>query len=605
MRGRLQSLVVPLLGLVVFLFLPVGASASPAPSALDLDCLESPTPDMPGTGLAGFFSPTPDNPPARVDSEAIAADANLYEQYGFAGLRWNTYDLGCGPGAARNPEAVIGTALSNWLMNIPVSVAALTASVTDAAFHPSFLDVFDPMLSRVSTALHVSLFERWVPAALALLGLILVAHARGLALSSTAGAVAWALLVLAVAAALFRWPVEAGHGADESVTRILSSAVNGLQGDSSADPADATASSIQNSILYTSWLAGELGSTTSETAKRFGPLLFRAQTLTWREAAIVGADPDAGQQIIESKRRAFADLAAIIKQSDPTAYDHLTGRRADTRIGYALLATVATLLALPFLLVSSLMLLGSYLVVRLAVMLFPAFATLGVLPAARGAVTGIGRTVGAALVNSVIFGIGAAVAVVVMGAILDPATLLPPWLRLVLLPVASLILWVALKPFRRLSSMSPRHDRMFADAVTVNGGARNARRLTRRLVGAAAASYAGNVAAATAMASSHASEEPGMAPPTRAEAHPPSASEMSSPVLALAGPRTAPTESPATDGTVSSPDEPAALNAWAPSPTNADPIDPVEPEWVDGEEIYPIYRPSEDSDVGSGAADVL
>ncbi len=74
---------------------------------------------------------------------------------------------------------------------------------------------------------------------------------------------------------------------------------------------------------------------------------------------------------------------------------------------------------------AALLLLGSFLIVRLAVMMFPAFAVLGVFPAGRGLVLGIGRTVGAALVNAVIFGIGAAVTIRVLGLILDPQSRLP------------------------------------------------------------------------------------------------------------------------------------------------------------------------------------
>ncbi len=98
------------------------------------------------------------------------------------------------------------------------------------------------------------------------------------------------------------------------------------------------------------------------------------------------------------------------------------------------------------------MLLGSFLIVRLAVMLFPAFAILGVFPAGRGLVIGIGRTVGAALVNSVIFGIGAAVTIRRSGS---SSTRLPApgWLALVLMPLFCFIMWVALKPFRRLTAM--------------------------------------------------------------------------------------------------------------------------------------------------------
>ena len=49
------------------------------------------------------------------------------------------YDLGCGPDVARNPDAVIGTAISNWIVNIPVAFAGLTSSVTRVAFNPTFL----------------------------------------------------------------------------------------------------------------------------------------------------------------------------------------------------------------------------------------------------------------------------------------------------------------------------------------------------------------------------------------------------------------------------------------------------------------------------------
>ena len=97
------------------------------------------------------------------------ASTTIYEQYGYAGLRWRTYDLGCGPDAARHPDAVIGTAVSNWIINFPVAWSALTSSLTEVAFDPTFLNIFDPA-SPVSSALHESLFATWIPAVLALLG---------------------------------------------------------------------------------------------------------------------------------------------------------------------------------------------------------------------------------------------------------------------------------------------------------------------------------------------------------------------------------------------------------------------------------------------------
>jgi len=594
------------LGLLLVGLLVTAPSSSAGPvGTIDLDCKESPTPDMPGQGMAAFFAPEPDELPPDEDPFAEGSSTTIYEQYGFAGLRWNTYDLGCGPDAARNPDAVIGTAMSNWTMNIPVAFASLTASITEVSFRPTFLDVFDPLLTRVSSALHDSLFAQWAPAVIALLGLVMLIKARGMALASTAGAVAWAILVVIVATALFRWPVAAGHFADDTVTASLGSVVSGLNGGKGDDPATAVASNVQESILFTAWLSGELGSTDSETAKKYGAELFKAQTLSWREAHIVQTDPDRGKEIIEAKRDRFGDIADKIREEDPTAYEHLIGKRSDTRVGYALLATLATLFALPFLLVASLMLLGSFIIVRLAVMLFPAFATLGVFPAARGTVIGIGRTVGAALINSVIFGIGAAVTVSVIGAILDPATQLPPWLTLVLLPLFSLVMWLTLKPFRRLTSMASPSTNAFGEGASLGNGGRDLRRLVKKAVVGAAASYTGNVAAAATVNAAAEGEE--RQPPDRAEARtsPVMPTERVAPVVPAiaAGPTPPDPAAGVWQAPTPTPGGPSApMSEWVPTDelvvqrtSKSIPLPPTEPEWFDGEEVYPIYRPTDDA----------
>lgn len=606
---------------VMLLVLPVGsADAAQVRAFPGVECTEAPTPDMPGEGLAAFFDRAPDPVPKQEDPFAPGARTTIYEQYGFSGLRWRTYDLGCGPDAARHPDAVIGTALGNWIVNIPLSMAALTASVTEAAFEPTFLDVFDPAITRVSGALHRSLFATWVPAVIALLGIAILVTARRSALATTAASIGWALMVVLVATALFRWPLTAGHFADHTVTSTLGAVVGGINGTGAeVKPSVTIASNVQESIFYRSWLAGTLGSTDSPTANTYGAELFKAQALTWHEAYVVQHDPEAGKQIIEAKKDRWKNLAADISASDPSAYEHLTGKRSDTRVGYAILSTLAAVLALPFLLVSALLLLGSFLIVRLAVMLFPAFATLGVLPAGRGLVIGIGRTVGAALVNAVIFGVGAAVTIRVLGLILDPQSGLPGWLALVLMPLFGFVMWVALKPFRRLTAMvSPNADPFGDAAGSFGSAARRGGRWARRAGTAAAAAYAGNVAAAatTAAAVEQTPSRDGRQDgsparvPERVEAWPPPepVPVPGSGVVAA----TSATEPPALGlGQVTSAPEPAPVpppallsqvgatyaaaphlgDSRGPMTAEAVPLAPVEPEWVDGEEVFAVYRP--------------
>ena len=92
--------------------------------------------------------------PSRRTRSPRVRTTTIYEQYGYAGLRWHTYDLGCGPDAARDPDAVIGTAVSNWMINIPISMSALTASITGRRVPSDVPDVFDPAITKISSALH-------------------------------------------------------------------------------------------------------------------------------------------------------------------------------------------------------------------------------------------------------------------------------------------------------------------------------------------------------------------------------------------------------------------------------------------------------------------
>lgn len=593
------------------------------------DCKQAPTPDSPGNGVSGFFAGRPSTLPPVQDPFASGSTTTIYEQYGYGGLRWRTYDLGCGPDAVRNPDAVIGTAVSNWIMQAPIALTALTGSLTEVAFHPSFLDTFNPVVERVSTALHDNLFVSWIPIVLTLLGASIIFLARRSAFASTAAAVAWALLVIIVATALFRWPIVAGQAADAAVTSTIGEAVGRLDGDATgSDPGVAVASQVHEAILYRSWLAGTLGSPDSAVAKKYGPALFKAQALTWRESAVAHRDPEAGKKIFEAKQREWSAVADKIREADPEAYENLKGERSETRVGYAVLAAIGTFLSLPFLLLSALLMLGCFFIVRLAVMLFPVFAVLGAFPASRGLVTGLGRTVAAAVVNAVIFGIGAGVTVAVLGILFHPGGGSPGWLGLVLMPLFSLIMWKALKPFRRLTTMvNPNFDHFAGGSGHLPG---HGAHLTRRMVKAGAAAFTGGAAGAAVAVAMDDDEETSQAPPERAESRPspyaqsnerveppaieaahartagheheasgpdPTAGqtngdERTSTVFeATSGHRRGPERIPQADpGVASLPHRPSPQSSES-SPPPAPAV--IEPEWYDGEAVYPIYRPSE------------
>ncbi|GLY14103.1 hypothetical protein LWF15_34425 [Kineosporia rhizophila] len=499
MRPRRRATVTALAALaltVLGTFAAPAALASSAPKAVPLaDCADAPVPEVPGRGVVGFFESPPKVLPPDADPFAENADVSIYEVYGYAGVRWNTYDLGCGSDIVRNPDASIGTAIGNWMLEVPTTMIAATGAVLDAAFTPDFLGVFDPLITNVVDTLQRTVFERWAFVVVAAVGLLLIWRSRHAALASSAGAIGWALLVMVLVTMVLRWPLVAGHAADQTVATTLSAVSSGLNGrseDGSADAGTAATSGMHQALLYESWLGGTFGSTDSDVAKKYGPVVFDATALTWREAAIMQSDPAQGRKIIEAKQDKFEAAAGEIKAADPDAYEYLTGKRSDSRVGYAMLALLATLCTVPFLFVAGLLVLGALIIVRFGVMLFPAFATLGLFPTMRTLVTGIGSTMAAALINAMVFGIGASVTVLGMGVLLSPTSGTPGWLSVILMLLLTIVMWVALRPFRRLTQMVSNRDNHFSTAADgVSTSAKGAARTSGRILTGALSTFLG------------------------------------------------------------------------------------------------------------------
>jgi hypothetical protein len=499
MSGRriARAAIALLVALFVVLLAAPGASAIPIPGLPDGK--DAPTPEVPGRGVVGFFESAPEELPPPGDPWAPNSNTTIYEQYGYAGLRFNTYDLGVGPDLVRSPDASIGTSVANWLFTFPKAAVAATGAVIGAAFEPDFLGVFDPLITNVVETLRTAVFEQWIFLTIAAVGLLLIWRARHAALASSAAAVGWALLVLVLATLVFRWPLVAGDAADQTVTTTLGAVAGGLNGtapEARGSAATQAVAGMHEALLYQAWLGGTFGDANSEVAERYGADIFDSQALTWREAQTLKDDPARGREIIEAKQEKFQETAEKIKNEDPDAYEYLTGSRSDTRVGYAVLAGFAALCAVPFLLVAGLLVLGALIIVRFGVMLFPAFATLGVFPTMRSLVTGIGNTMAAALINAVVFGIGAAVTVKGIGVLLSPESSLAPWLDVILVLLLTVVMWVALRPFRRLSLMVSRNRNHFGAATGAAGGVtRGAARFGGRIITTALGTFLGVAAA--------------------------------------------------------------------------------------------------------------
>lgn len=550
-----------LLGLVVAAFwvLLIAAPAGAAGGESG-DCRTEPVPEAPGRGLSGWVTAAPTPLPPEGARLFTPDGVPVYEQWGLAGMRWHAYDLGCGGDWVRAPDAMIGTMLANWTLEGSKFGVGVTNALTRVAFEPNFLNVFDPLISNAVDTLNRVLFSRWVPVFLVIAGVLLLWRATRLHLGGAAMVVAWALLVMAAATVIVNWPVKAGSFVDQGVGQVVGGVHNGINGNRSASPADAATQSVYYAVLWEQWKTGQFGDADSAIAREYADDMFSAQTLTWRQARIVENDPDGeGQEIIDRKQDRFYAVAEDIKDEDPDAYLYVTGKRSDARVGAAFMAAFAALCVLPMLLMSALLIIAAYMIVRMAVMLFPAIATVGVAWTFRGLVQGVANVAMAAVINCVVFAIGGAINVLAIGIVLSPSSRLPTWLGCVLAALCSLVIWFALKPFRRLTKMaSPNHDVVGETSNTIRSmGSKVGGLVKTGAVAAASGGAAG--AAAGAVLADDAEEKPAQqAKRPRAEGY--SAPEPTTPLPSAVPAAPSPAALPA--GSTPAP----AAQAGAPTP---------------------------------------
>lgn len=449
--------------LTVLLF-AVGALLAAAPAAQAIpgidDCKDPPVPEAPGRGMNGWILPKPDEP-STEDPFADSASVSIFEVYGTAGMRFTTYNLGCGPDAARDPAAAGGTALANYILNGSKGSIAGTAALASGVYNPDWLGAFDEPLTNVSTGLRESIFDPLAPIAMLGAGLVVLWAATRMRIGKAATTALFAVLAFIAAATAAAMPVTLGQAADSVISGTTSAVNNRLAGTEAGASDVAAVAPLSDRVLYEHWLAGTLGSASSDTAEKYGPDLYRASALSWAEADIVEADPGGeGGAIIEEKAELWTDTAAAVQENDPDAYEYLVGRRSADRVGEAVISNLACFLILPFLLMAFLLMIAAFIIIRFLVMMLPVFALLWILPSMHSIAKNTAMMGAAAVINSIVFGVGSTITIVVVGLLLDPTSALPSWLGLLLAGVFCVIMWITLAPFRRLTALVTGADPM-------------------------------------------------------------------------------------------------------------------------------------------------
>ncbi|PKW26691.1 hypothetical protein ATL31_1508 [Phycicoccus duodecadis] len=417
-------------------------------------------------GLPGALDPAPKPLPAVADPFAQNAGTSVYEQYGYAGLTWHTYDLGCG-GSVRDPAAATDTMIGNVLLSCAVWLTAATNGLHNKVADPaSYMGPLDDVVETVTSRLHDSIWSPWGTVAVLGVGALLLFQAMRAHFPAVVAGAAWAALVLAVVAAITQYPSRASGFFDDTITSTIGSMQARTAGvDASTTPGESSARAqgalTVDRVLYDAWLRGQLGSSDSFAADRWGSALFQASAVSWSEAESAST-PEAINQLNEEKAEQWKETADEIAEQDPATYAILQGK-AGGRMGTGLMALFGAVFVDLFRLVADVFLLAGLVMLRLLVMFLPAAAVIGVFAPLSGVVKQMANMGGAAVVNVVAFSAGSVVYTAAISAVLSTADDIGMGVMVLVLclviTLAAFVLMAPLLSFTRILGHSGRRMR--------------------------------------------------------------------------------------------------------------------------------------------------
>jgi hypothetical protein len=550
-----------------------------------VQCVLAPTPSAPDSGMAGWFA-------AKSDSYDKPGPKGLYTRYGYAGYDYTTYDIGCAQ-TVMHPDYKFENTVANGEFMIATAVIGASNALRERAWNPKAMWGWaDPLVEKATKAVYAKVFTVFGAITLAVVGLYLLWRSRQSDMSNAMTTAGWAVLVMVIITAIAHWPTWSANVADNTLVGSLG-VIHDAVGPPSQDippgqcvfkpedckdqrpPAIRASDTASDGMIYRNWLRGELGSADSETAKRYGPVLYDAKSFTWGETEDIRKDPKQRQVLIDQKQKRWMKVAEQIKTDDPEAYEYLQGTKGMERIGAGFIAILSSLFFAMFDITASLLVLLGFLIFRWAVIAAPILGTVGLLRPASSGLRRLANAVIAAVFNIVIFGTGAAIYLFAVDLIMSTASL-PGWLQVVLIWLTGVVGWLLLRPYRRITQLGGKdssravtsvgnwHRLFFRDVraaaalkLVEEGGTREARAITGRTE-----NRPESRTETVVVAGSTAGGSPGSTPPP-----------------APGRPETGAPKEPVGAGSGRAPRRPPGTERW------------TEPDHGDGPPSYTVYRP--------------
>ncbi len=451
----------------------------------ELQCVMAPTPEAPDSGMAGWFASKPDSPASRMDGP--------FTKNGYAGYDFTTYDIGCAQ-TVMHPDYKFENTIANGEFMFATAVIGASNGLREKAWNPqSMWGWSDPLVEKATNATYHRVFTVFGAITLAVIGLYLLWRSRQSDMSGAMTTAGWAILIMVAVTAIANWPVRSAQVADQSLISGLA-AVHDAVGPPAEDvppdqcailkhpeqcrdhrpPAQRASDVAVRNILYRNWLRGTLGSADSNTAQKYGPVLYDAKTLTWGQYETIKNEIESDRRKLESgqikpgeptgveRKKIFNDkqaewekVAKQIKSEDPGAYQYLQGTKGMDRIGAGFVAVLSALFFALFDITASILVLLGFLIFRWAVIAAPVLGTVGMLRPASTGIRRLANAVIAAIFNIIIFGTGAAIYLFAVDLVMSTVTL-PAWLQVILILLTGIVGWMLLRPCRRITQLGGR-----------------------------------------------------------------------------------------------------------------------------------------------------
>ncbi|MGH3829320.1 MAG: hypothetical protein ACRDRS_02540 [Pseudonocardiaceae bacterium] len=400
------------------------------------DCKQAPNPERPGSGMVGAIDPTP--PQAGTPN-------SVYAEVGYAGLVWHTYDLGCGPSGLRNPNAVIDTWTGNLLFDVGKVIIGATNGLHYALADGGLLAPLNDLIVSGTVALYDSVYAPWFGLVAVLLAIVLFRSIWRGDLATVSKRAAWALAGIWLASATYLTPLLYTQVLDGVLVDGSNQVRTGFLHEVGIEQRDALPTLLHDQIIYRNWLRGEFGSPDSPQATQLGRDLLRAQAYTKQEIAAGADDPKSG--VADRKKQEYKAIA----ERTGSAYGYFQGVDGN-RIGVGFLAALQAVMFGLFQLLAQAALLLAQVLLRVVILLGPVIGLVAILH--HDLLRGVGRAVGAALLNIIVLSALAALHMLVLVWVFDPSRSMSVLAQMLLAGMITLVMLLLARPIRRMWQMT-------------------------------------------------------------------------------------------------------------------------------------------------------